>query len=241
MTENNTKLTKNYIIVGTILLVIILAAIFLKKPITKQAEKIPESNNTVSQTQNNSNYREQLVNELIGEEKQLSKNEFSHKPMVLDFFDKLITEGFLKNTEFNKQEMKMTLYLDSDILTDRKIETWITGFAMQVAGKLKNPEDFAVALNTDPDTGDIIEFTINNIVVKNAENIGGLPAWSGHEPLEATEGTEGHARILDLVINGKNFAHFETGKVFAELERLGLIGGMTKEGNIIFERKLIKN
>lgn len=236
--ENTTKFTKTQLIMGVIVLVIILAFVFYKKPTTEQTQNLQETKSGVSQSQDKSSYREQLVNELAGENEQLSKNEISFRFMVHDFFDKLITEGYLNNTDYDKQNKKLTLYLDSDILADRRVETWVTGLAIQVAGGLDNlNQDFAIAADTDPDSGDVIEFAVNNIVVKR-NNINGLPAWSGNEALENTKGTDGHAKILDLVISGKIFAHFETGKVFAELNRLGLIGGMTVDGKIIFERKL---
>lgn len=234
--ENTTKFTRTQIIIGAIVLVLILAFVFYKKPATEQAQNLQETKSAVSQ--DNSTYRDQLVSELMGENEKLSESDVSLKFMVHDFFDKLITEGYLNNTDYDKQNKKLTLYLDSDILADRRVETWITGLAIQVAGGLDNPnQDFAIAADTDPDSGDVIEFAVNNIVVKR-DNINGLPAWGGNEALENTKGTDGHAKILDLVINGKVFAHFETGGVFAELKRLGLIGGMTVEGKIIFERKL---
>lgn len=236
--ENTTKFTKTQLIIGAIVLVLILAFVFFNKSSTDQAQNSQQPKSETSQVKDNSTYRDQLVSELMGENEQLSESDVSLKFMVHDFFDKLITEGYLDNTDYDKQNKKLTLYLDSDILTDRRVETWITGLAIQVAGGLDNPnQDFAIAADTDPDSGDVIEFAVNNIVVKR-NDFNGLPAWSGNEALENTKGTDGHAKILDLVINGKVFAHFETGKVFAELKRLGLIGGMTVDGKIIFERKL---
>ena len=236
--ENTTKFTKTQLIIGAIVLVLILAFVFFNKSSTDQAQNSQQPKSETSQVKDNSTYRDQLVSELMGENEQLSESDVSLKFMVHDFFDKLITEGYLDNTDYDKQNKKLTLYLDSDILTDRRVETWITGLAIQVAGGLDNPnQDFAIAADTDPDSGDVIEFAVNNIVVKR-NDFNELPAWSGNEALENTQGTDGHAKILDLVINGKVFAHFETGKVFAELKRLGLIGGMTVDGKIIFERKL---
>ena len=236
--ENTTKFTKTQLIIGAIVLVLILAFVFFNKSSTDQAQNLQQPKSETSQVKDNSTYRDQLVSELMGENEQLSESDVSLKFMVHDFFDKLITEGYLDNTDYDKQNKKLTLYLDSDILTDRRVETWITGLAIQVAGGLDNPnQDFAIAADTDPDSGDVIEFAVNNIVVKR-NDFNELPAWSGNEALENTKGTDGHAKILDLVINGKVFAHFETGKVFAELKRLGLIGGMTVDGKIIFERKL---
>ena len=236
--ENTTKFTKTQLIIGAIVLVLILAFVFFNKSSTDQAQNLQQPKSETSQVKDNSTYRDQLVSQLMGENEQLSESDVSLKFMVHDFFDKLITEGYLDNTDYDKQNKKLTLYLDSDILTDRRVETWITGLAIQVAGGLDNPnQDFAIAADTDPDSGDVIEFAVNNIVVKR-NDFNGLPAWSGNEALENTKGTDGHAKILDLVINGKVFAHFETGKVFAELKRLGLIGGMTVDGKIIFERKL---
>jgi len=236
--ENTTKFTKTQLIIGAIVLVLILAFVFFNKSSTDQAQNLQQPKSETSQVKDNSTYRDQLVSELMGENEQLSESDVSLKFMVHDFFDKLITEGYLDNTDYDKQNKKLTLYLDSDILTDRRVETWITGLAIQVAGGLDNPnQDFAIAADTDPDSGDVIEFAVNNIVVKR-NDFNELPAWSGNEALENTQGTDGHAKILDLVINGKVFAHFETGKVFAELKRLGLIGGMTVDGKIIFERKL---
>src|SRR3989338_6030361 len=236
--ENTTKFTKTQLIIGAIVLVLILAFVFFNKSSTDQAQNLQQPKSETSQVKDNSTYRDQLVSQLMGENEQLSESDVSLKFMVHDFFDKLITEGYLDNTDYDKQNKKLTLYLDSDILTDRRVETWITGLAIQVAGGLDNPnQDFAIAADTDPDSCDVIEFAVNNIVVKR-NDFNELPAWSGNEALENTQGTDGHAKILDLVINGKVFAHFETGKVFAELKRLGLIGGMTVDGKIIFERKL---
>jgi len=245
MTENNTKITKTYLIIGAVVLVIILVFVFSKKPSTEQTQSLPESNNSATQSQNNASYREQLANQFIGENEQLSENEISFRFMVLDFFDKLIKEGYLENADFNKQQSKMTLYLDSDILTDRRAETWITGIAIQVAGGLQNQNDFAVAIDSDPDTGDVIKFAINAVSVPSTEsianlpkNVGGFPVIETREAMETSVGSDGHAKILDLVINGKIFAHFETGKVFAELNRLGLVGVMTKDGNMLREPSL---
>lgn len=241
MIENTIKLTKTQLIVGVVVLAVILVFAFSGKPSAEQGQNLQESKSEALQMQDNSSYRNQLVDELMGEnEHPLETNEVSLRFMVHDFFDNLIKEGYLKNTDFDKQQSKMTLYLDSDVLTDRRIETWITGLGFQVAGGLENTnEDFAIAADTDPDTGDVIEFAVNNIVVKKAD-INGYPAWGGNLALESTKGTDGHAKVLDLVIGGKIFAHFETGGVFAELKRLGLIGGMTVDGKIIFERKLKK-
>jgi len=240
MTENNTKITKTHLIIGAVVLVIILVFVFLKKPSTEQTQNLPESNNSATQSQNNPSYREQLTNQLIGENEQLSENEISFRFMVLDFFDKLIKEGYVENTDFDKQQGKMTLYLDSDILFDRRVETWITGLAIQVAGRLQNQNDFALAIDSDPDTGDVIKLAITAIAVPKTEsiadlpeNIGGFPVIETREAMETSVVSEGHAKILDLVINGKTFAHFETGRVFAELKRLGLVGVMTRDGNML--------
>ncbi|TSC96431.1 MAG: hypothetical protein Athens101426_351 [Parcubacteria group bacterium Athens1014_26] len=245
MTENNTKLTKPQLIIGAIVLVIILFFIFSKNPSTEQTQKLPESNNSATQSQNNPSYREQLAKQLIGENEQPSENEISLRFMVLDFFDKLIKEGYLENTDFDKQQNKITLYLDSDILADRRAETWITGLAIQVAGGLQNQNDFALAIDSDPDTGDVIKFAVTAITVPSAEsianlpkNVGGFPVIETREAMETSVGSEGHAKILDLVINGKIFAHFETGRVFAELNRLGLVGVMTRDGNMLREPSL---
>lgn len=245
MPENNSKLTKTCLIIGAIVLVIILVFAFSRKPVTEQVQNLQESNNKTAQSQDDSTYREQLVNELIGKNEQLSENEISLRFMVLDFFDKLIKEGYLENADFNKQQSKMTLYLDSDILADRRVETWITGLAIQVAGELQNQNDFAVAIDSDPDTGDVIKFAITAIVVPSTEsianlpkNVGGFPVIETREAMETSVGSDGHAKILDLIINGKIFAHFETGKVFAELDGLGLVGVMTRDGNILREPSL---
>jgi len=243
MTENNTKITKTHLIIGAVVLVIILVFVFSKKPSTEQTQNLPESNNSATQSQNNSSYREQLANQLIGENEQLSENEISSRFMVLDFFDKLIKEGYLENTDFDKQQSKMTLYLDSDILADRRVETWITGLAMQVMGRLENQNDFAIAIDSDSDTGDVIELAINSIAVQSAKGLPGVPTYydyEQHKAIETSVGGKGHARILDLIINNRIFAHFETGKAFAELKSLGLIGLMTKDENIVLERKLKK-
>ncbi len=109
------------------MLIIILVFIFSKKPTTEQAQNLPESFDSTGQLQEKTNYRDQLVNQLMGRDRKLSYETVPYfRSMVYDFFDQIIKKGYLINTDFNKSEEKLTLYLDSNILEDDMVETWIS-------------------------------------------------------------------------------------------------------------------
>lgn len=236
MEKNNTKLTKTYLIIGAVVLVIILFFVFLNKPTTEQAKNLSESFDSVEQFRENTNYEDQLVKQLMGRDRDLPYETIPYfRSMVYDFFNQIIKKGYLINTDFNKSEKKLTLYLDSSILKNDMVETWITGLAVQVMGEIKNVDDFIIKYGTNENTDEYDSFAVyvvpSGVISQIPNNIREL----GPKAIEATvdNGTD-RANILDLVIKGKVFAHFENGGVFSELDRLMLMGVISKDGESIF-------
>jgi len=236
MTENNTKLTKPQLIIGAVVLVVILFFVFSNKPVTEQAKNLSESFDSAGQFQENTNYGDQLVKQLMGRDRDLPYEIIPYfRSMVDDFFDQIIKKGYLINTGFNKSEKKLTLYLDSSILEDDMVETWITGLAVQVMGEIKNSDDFILKYSMNENTDEYSFFAVYGVPSGVIDQIPKKLTELIPKAIETTvDNGTGRARILDLVVQGRIFAHFENGEVFPELDRLGLLGVMSRDGEAIF-------
>lgn len=219
--QNTKKFIETHIVSGIVILVMILAFIFFNK---MNVEPVKED----------LNQEEQLVSQLMGEDKELPHEVTPYfRSMVFDFFGQIIENGYLVNTDFDEQEKNLTLYLDSNILRDEMAETWITGLGVQVMGEIENMNDFILKSSIDEKTGQYNLFAVYGIPSGTYSQLPDNFRDLAPDAIEIVVNNDlDRADTLDLVIQGKIFAHFENGKVFSELERLGLVGVTLVEGKL---------
>ncbi len=104
-------------------------------------------------------------------------------------------------------------------------------------GEIKNIDDFILKYDGSKDTDEYTFFAVYGIPSGVISQIPNNIRELNPKAIETTidDGTD-RARALDLIIKGKIFAHFENGQVFSELDRLALIGVISKDGEAIFFR-----
>ena len=230
----NIQITKSHLFFAVLALAVILLLFYFfnTKSVIQVTPQQDISNEEAIKEQSSQNQSEELTNQLMGEGGKLPYETAPYfRSMVSDFFNQISKENYLIKADFDKTENKLTLYLDSAILEDEMAETWITGLSVQVMGDIKNIDDFILKYGTNESTGEYDTFGVYGVP---SGVISQLPSNMHELSPDAVEtyknGLLG-ADTLDLVIQGKIFAHFENGKVFHELERLGLIG-LISEGRL---------